>query len=77
MKCATPSVKSSLWMLSNISALAIWVACRGNRQAATATPINLGVTQHHPLSRAARVVLSRLHDLVPHVTARNWSGKAK
>uniref|UniRef100_Q470A9 Regulatory protein, LysR:LysR, substrate-binding protein n=1 Tax=Cupriavidus pinatubonensis (strain JMP 134 / LMG 1197) TaxID=264198 RepID=Q470A9_CUPPJ len=39
--------------------------------------ISLGVTQHHPLSRAARVVLSRLHDLVPHVTARNWSGKAK
>jgi DNA-binding transcriptional LysR family regulator len=29
--------------------------------------IAMGVTRHHPLSRAARLVLSRLHDLVPEV----------
>ncbi|ODV42160.1 LysR family transcriptional regulator [Cupriavidus sp. UYMMa02A] len=39
--------------------------------------ISLGLTQHHPLSRAARVVLSRLHELVPRVTGRDWPGKAK
>ncbi|MGN5479058.1 LysR substrate-binding domain-containing protein [Cupriavidus basilensis] len=40
--------------------------------------ISLGLTQHHPLSRAARVVLSRLHELVPRVTDRDvWPGKAK
>lgn len=30
--------------------------------------ISLGVTHHHPLSRAARLVLSRLHTLVPLLT---------
>lgn len=30
--------------------------------------ISLGVTHHHPLSRAARLVLSRLHTLVPQLT---------
>lgn len=31
--------------------------------------IALGVTRHHPMSRAARLVLSRLHGLVPRVAA--------
>ena len=31
--------------------------------------IAMGVTRHHPLSRAARLVLSRLHDLVPRVAS--------
>ncbi|RLK38806.1 LysR family transcriptional regulator [Cupriavidus plantarum] len=31
--------------------------------------IAMGVTRHHPLSRAARHVLSRLHDLVPRVAS--------
>ena len=30
--------------------------------------ISLGLTQHHPLSRAARLVLSRLHELIPPMT---------
>ncbi len=34
--------------------------------------IAMGVTRHHPLSRAARLVLSRLHELVPEV-ARSGS----
>ncbi|MGO4763289.1 LysR family transcriptional regulator [Cupriavidus sp. 2KB_3] len=31
--------------------------------------IALGVTRHHPLSRAARLVLARLHELVPEVAS--------
>lgn len=31
--------------------------------------ISLGLTQHHPLSRAARLVLSRLHALIPVVAS--------
>ncbi|GAA0834220.1 MAG: LysR family transcriptional regulator [Cupriavidus sp.] len=34
--------------------------------------ISLALTQHHPLSRAARLVLSRLHGLVPRVASGDW-----
>lgn len=34
--------------------------------------ISLGLTQHHPLSRAARLVLSRLHELIPPMTRPDW-----
>ncbi|WP_354682449.1 LysR family transcriptional regulator [Cupriavidus necator] len=36
--------------------------------------IAMGVTRHHPLSRAARLVLSRLHDLVPAVARSSTAG---
>ncbi|RZT35470.1 LysR family transcriptional regulator [Cupriavidus agavae] len=39
--------------------------------------ISLGLTQHHPLSRAARLVLSRLHELIPPMTQPDWSGSNK
>ncbi|WP_061958437.1 LysR family transcriptional regulator [Cupriavidus pauculus] len=37
--------------------------------------ISLGLTQHHPLSRAARLVLSRLHELIPPMTRPDWPEK--
>lgn len=37
--------------------------------------ISLGLTQHHPLSRAARLVLSRLHELIPPMTRPEWKEK--
>lgn len=35
--------------------------------------VSLGLTQHHPLSRAARLVLSRLHELIPPMTRPDWN----
>ena len=35
--------------------------------------ISLGLTQHHPLSRAARFVLARLHELIPPMTRPDWT----
>ncbi|MGT2492812.1 hypothetical protein ACU4GD_25725 [Cupriavidus basilensis] len=39
------------------------------RDPAIPRTIAIGVTRHHPLSRASRYVLSRLHDVVPALIA--------